>query len=310
MTAILAMSKSFLQTKEWLDFQKHLGREAWRFDNGKIVANIIKHKLPLGKNYLYVPHGPVFNFDNFGGGVRNEIDNFLSYLKGLAKDNRSIFIKLEPASDSVMELMFRKRMKRSGSVQPQRTVVLDLGLPEDELLSRMHHKTRYNINLASKKSLELKESGDVEKFWKLLKKTAKKDKFQTHGKEYYFSLFNYFKDRADIKAELFFVELDGKAVAGAFIMFYGDTAYYLHGAMDRDYKELMTPYFMHWHIIKHAKSTGHRYYDLWGIDARCWPGVTRFKLGWGGQQVEYPGSFDIPVSSFWYLVYRIARKIF
>ena len=302
--------KSFLHTKEWLQFQTHLGRATWRFDNGKMAANIVAHKLPLGKNYLYVPHGPVLSFDNFDSGVRNEIDNFLAHLKDLAKKERSMFVKIEPASDSVMELIFRKRMKKADSVQPQRTVLLNLGLSEEELLSRMHHKTRYNINLASRKGLSFKESDDIEIFWKLLKKTAKKDKFQTHDKKYYSELYNFFKNGDDLKIKLFMVEYEDKAIAAALIMFCEDTAYYLHGAMDRTYKELMAPYFMHWEIAKYAKNAGHGYYDFWGIDARRWPGVTRFKLGWGGETKEYPGSFDIPVSKFWYLIYRIARKTF
>lgn len=304
------MYRSFLQTKEWLDFQKRLGRATWRFDNGKIAANVVAHKLPLGKNYLYVPHGPVFNFDNFDSGIKNETDNFLAYLKDLAKKERSMFVKIEPASDSVMELIFRKRMKKTDSVQPQRTVLLNLELSEEELLSRMHHKTRYNINLASRKGLSFKESDDIEIFWKLLRKTAKQDNFQTHDKNYYFELYDFFKNGETLKAKLFVVEYEGKAIAAALIMFYEDTAYYLHGAMDRDHKELMAPYFMHWEIAKNAKSAGRRYYDFWGIDARRWPGVTRFKLGWGGQTKEYPGSFDIPISSIWYLIYRLARKIF
>lgn len=304
------MNKSFLQTKEWLDFQKHLGRATWRFDNGKITANIVAHKLPLGKNYLYIPHGPALNFDLFDGGVKNETDNFLKYLKDLAKENRSMFVKIEPASDSVMELTFRKWMKRADSLQPHRTVILDLDLPEEGLLSKMHHKTRYNINLGARKGLEFRESEDVEAFWHLLKKTSKKDQFQTHDKNYYFELLNFFRDGNELKTKLFTVEHDAKPIAAAMIMFYGDTAYYLHGAMDRNHKKLMAPYFMHWEIAKHAKSTGHRHYDFWGIDARRWPGVTRFKLGWGGRQVEYPGSFDIPISSIWYLIYRIARKVF
>ena len=48
---------------------------------------------------------------------------------------------------------------------------------------------------------------------------------------------------------------------------------------------------------------------LRGIDAKKWPGVTRFKLGWGGDIKEYPGSFDLPVSKIWYLGYNLARKI-
>ena len=301
--------RSFLQTKEWLDFQKHLGRATWRFDNGKIAANIVAHKLPLGRNYLYIPHGPVLNFDNFDSGVRNEIDNFLAYLKDLAREERSMFVKIEPLSDSVMELIFRKRMKRSGSVQPQRTVILNLELSEEELLSRMHHKTRYNIKVAEKYGIIVKDSNDIDEFWKLLKKTAKRDRFSSHPKDYYKKLLEYFGGDG-MKVELAMAYHNDKAVAGALLMTHGDTCYYLHGASDHDARSMMAPYALHWENIKYLKARGVKYYDLWGIDARRWPGVTRFKLGWGGRQVEYPGSFDIPVSSIWYLIYRIARKIF
>ena len=67
---------------------------------------------------------------------------------------------------------------------------------------------------------------------------------------------------------------------------------------------------MHWEIIKKLKVEGCKLYDFWGIDANKWPGVTRFKLGFEGQVVEYPGSFDLPISKIWYLIYKIARKIF
>lgn len=303
--------KSFLQTKNWLEFQGHIGRQIFQFNNGKIKANIIKHDLPFGKNYLYIPHGPEIFLGEIQSGLKNEVDNFLKYLKDLGKENKSIFVKMEPLEDVVMEVLYRKNLKHSKkSVQPTRTVLVDLSLSEEVLLSKMHHKTRYNINLASRKELLFKESDDIEIFWKLLRKTAKKDQFQTHNKNYYFKLYDFFKNSETLKVELFVVEHEGRAIASALIIFYEDTAYYLHGAMDRDYKELMAPYFMHWEIIKHAKSTSHRFYDFWGIDSRRWPGVTRFKLGFGGHEVEYPGSFDLPVSKIWYLIYQIARKIF
>ena len=322
--------KSLLQTKEWLDFQESIGHKTWQFNDGKIRANIIQHKVAFGKNYLYIPHGPEIFFDNVQGGLKNEIDNFLSYLKKLAKENKSIFVKFEPLTDVVTELVFRKGVKRSKKqIQPYRTVIVDLGLSEEQLLERMHHKTRYNVNLAARKGLEFGESGDVETFWKLLGKTSKKDRFFTHKKDYYEKLLSFFKNNSGLRTELFLVHCRGQAVAGAIVMFYGDTAYYLHGAMDRDYKELMAPYFLHWRIIRHAKETGCNSYDLWGVDARNWPGVTRFKLGWlgsptratpeasarresdegGGGLIEYPGSFDMPISKFWYLAYNLARKI-
>ena len=93
------MIKSFLQTQEWLDFQKYIGRKTWRFDDGKIKANIIQHDLPFGKNYLYIPHGPEINFNVITGTINNEVAKFVAYLKNLAKDQKSIFIKIEPLDD-------------------------------------------------------------------------------------------------------------------------------------------------------------------------------------------------------------------
>lgn len=315
--------KSFLQTTEWLEFQKEVGHKTWRFSDGKIRANIIKLGLPLGKSFLYIPHGPEIDFEHIKSGLKNELVNFIKYLKDLAQEKEAIFVKMEPLSDVVMELLYRKGVKRSSKqIQPYKTVILDLNLPEARLLERMHQKTRYNINLSEKKGLKLEESNNVDAFWKLLKQTAKKDQFSTHPKEYYEKMIKFFGDPSinsgqgrALKTKLFLVSYETKPIGGAIVMIYHNTAYYLHGAMDREYKNLMAPYFMHWEIIRAIKAyqltslPAIRYYDFWGIDSRKWPGVTRFKLGWGGELKEYPGSFDIPVSKLWYWTYSLARKI-
>src|SRR3989338_10649849 len=315
--------KSFLQTEEWAKFQESVGHKVWRFNDSKIRANIIKHDLPFGKSYLYIPHGPEVKLDDIRGGIKNELANFIKYLKYLAKEEKAIFVKVEPLSDIVMELLYRKGFRRSRKqIQPSKTVIINLNLSEEELLSRMHHKTRYNINLSEKKGLVLEESVDVETFWKLLKQTAKKDQFTTHPKKYYEKLSQFFKnDLSDnsgqnkkCQVKLFLVTHEERAIAGAIVMVHCNTAYYLHGASDYEYRTLMAPHFMHWEIIKYLKTINYQlatinYYDLWGINAKKWPGVTRFKLGFGGDLKEYPGSFDLPVSRFWYIAYSIARKV-
>ena len=301
--------KSFLQTKEWLEFQKSAGRKTWRFDDGKIVANIIRHDLPFRMNYLYIPHGPTVDFNAISGSIDNEFAQFVAYLKNLARQEHSIFIKIEPLDDKVPEALHQFKFRRSSKeVQPSRSVIIDLEKPEDELLAAMHHKTRYNIKVAEKNSLKFVAGKNIDIFWKLLKHTAKNDNFSTHPKEYYEKLCS----TAGIMAETIFVEHDSKSIAGAIWLAYGDTAYYLHGAMDRNpkYKPMMAPYFLHWEAMKLAKKYGMKHYDFWGIDAQKYPGVTRFKLGCGGRQVEYPGAFDLSVRGFWFFVYKVLRKIF
>src|SRR3989344_7830304 len=242
------MNKSFLQTQNWLAFQKSVGNNVWRFDDGKVVANIIQHDLPFGMNYLYIPHGTEIHLDQIMGGIENELSQFVAYIKKLAREQKSIFIKIEPLQDSAIELLYGAGFKKSSKeIQPHRSVIMDLDKPalsadpfEYELLGAMHHKTRYNIKVAEKNELKLVFRKDVDTFWKLLKQTAKNDNFSTHPKEYYEKLCNI----QGLVAETVFVEHQEKAIAGAIWLAYGDTAYYLHGAMDRNpkYKPMMAPY--------------------------------------------------------------------
>ena len=97
------MSRTFLQTAEWLDFQKSLGRKVWHFDDGKIRANIIKHDLPLKKSYLYIPHGPEIIFDEIKSGLSNELKNFIGYLKKNLKPGEVVMTLGAGEADKVGE---------------------------------------------------------------------------------------------------------------------------------------------------------------------------------------------------------------
>src|SRR3989344_1364269 len=95
---------TFLQTKDWLEFQKSVGREVFEYNKDGISAKIILHKIPFGKKYLYIPHGPEIDFNSMTGGFKNPAINFIKYLKDLGKQQKSIFIKAEPLMDSVAQI--------------------------------------------------------------------------------------------------------------------------------------------------------------------------------------------------------------
>ena len=298
-----------------MGFQRSLGREVFEYEKEGITAKIIKHDLPLGKNYLYIPNGPEMDFNQMTGGLKNPVANFVKWLRELGKNEKSIFIKAEPVVDSVAQALAEHGWKKSKKeIQPGRTVVIDLIQDDNELpavslsnlLGRMHHKTRYNIKVAEGHGVKVLESNDVDLFLKLLKKTTKRDKFSSHPDNYYRKLLGW----PGLNMRLFLVYSGNKPIAGAIILVRGDVGYYLHGASDYEHRALMAPYALHWQIIKYLKQSGAKHYDMWGIDANKWPGVTRFKFGWGGRTIEYPGSFNLPISTFWYLLYRIMRRLF
>lgn len=283
--------KSFLQSDEWADFQKSLGRKVWRIDN----VLLIKHNLPLSKNYLYSPHceGEFLS------------KSFLEKIKKFAKKENAIFFRTEP--EELNEKLVKKfKLKKSQSIQPKKTLILNITKSKEEILKQIHQKTRYNIRLAEKRGVKIRKSKakeDFEKFWQLLKDTAKKSGFHTHPKGHY-------KKILDVPGmDLFVAEYQNKIIAANIVLFWDEKATYLHGASDYNYRNLMAPHLLQWHQILEAKKRGCIEYDLWGIDEEKWPGVTRFKKGFGGREVYYPGGYDLVFQPIWYTIYKIARKI-
>jgi peptidoglycan pentaglycine glycine transferase (the first glycine) len=60
---------------------------------------------------------------------------------------------------------------------------------------------------------------------------------------------------------------------------------------------LNLPYFIVWEAMKEAKKRGCKIWDFEGIyDARwpnkSWLGFSHFKKSFGGEEIEFPGSFE------------------
>lgn len=278
----------FLQSWNWGDFQQSLERKFWRLDlNGEYVL-VIKMPLPLGKNYFYIPRTKI------------ELDNAkLDILKQFAKKQGSIFLRIDPFKQDLASLGFKKIKP----FQPAKTLLLDLSKSEEELLAEMHQKTRYNIRLAEKKGVVLAESTEEQflKFYDLVFDTYKRKGKKLFDRNYYHKLF-----QNDL-AKIFFAKYESEILTANLVIFYGDTVTYLHGGSSEKHKNIMAPHLLQWETIKKAKSLGYKYYDFWGIEDR-YPGVVRFKTGFGGFEVSYPGTFDLPISKSWYKAYRLVKK--
>jgi lipid II:glycine glycyltransferase (peptidoglycan interpeptide bridge formation enzyme) len=305
----------FLQSAEWLDFQETVGHKTLRLaakdeqQNISSLCGIIENKLPFHKKNFYIPRGPIESSKYNVSSILYE--NLLKETLRLAKQENAIFIRVEPSNTQSKIQNTKYKIQNTLHVQPEHTLVLELEKSEDDLLAAMHEKTRYNIRLAEKKNLVLK-NGNLEDFWKLMKETTARDKFRPHPKKYYETMLGKINGdgKKEMRVELKIVYSGDMPLAAAIIGYFGDTATYLHGASSHEYRNLMAPYFLHWEIIKEAKKLGYKFYDFWGIDEKKWPGVTRFKKGFGGFEINYPGTFDLPINKFWYKIYNLTKKIF
>ena len=289
----------FLQSSGWADFQKSLGRDVFFIDSDNFLGALFGYRLPLRQSYLYCPRGPIQKKEG-------SIDDFLKKAK---KINQGIFLKIEPTFSGFKKEDLKKSDK---AVQPQKSLVLDLSLNQDELLGQMHQKTRYNIRLSQKKDVEiefLKEVSDenLNEFWELNKKTTQRDKFKSHDKAYYQKMLKALGPQE--MAELVLVRHKNQVVSAAVLIYFNQTATYLHGASDHQFRKLMANHFMQWASILRAQNKGCLFYDFWGIDESKWPGITRFKRGFGGYEVNYSDCWDFVFHPFWYRLYNLVRRI-
>ena len=278
----------FLQSWEWAEFQKRLGRQIWCLDLEGDFVLVIKMNLPLGKNYLYIQRtGCNFN------------EAKINLIKELAKQEKSIFIKIEPLGQTLENFGFKKVKP----VQPAKTLMLDLSKSEEQLLAEMHQKTRYNIRLAEKKGVSLKICS-VEEFpifYDLLVDTYRRKGKKLYGRDYFHKLYH------DHLTKIYCAEYESKILCANMIVFFGDTVTYLHGGSGEKDKNIMSPHLLQWETIKKAKELGYKYYDFWGVEDR-YPGVARFKRGFGGFEVDYAGAWDLPLNKFWYAGYKIIKS--
>lgn len=295
---------SFLQSWQWGDLQEALGRKMRRIEADDLKALVIKHDLPFGKNYIYCPRGPVVKGTSF------KLGTFLEKAKEIAKQEKSMFLKVEPAENGVLK--GASFILSNKQIQPPQTIILDTVQSENEILGQMHQKTRYNIKLAQRKGVIIEE-GDINNqetinvFLKLLKQTAERDKFFLHMEKYYRKMLEVLGEGKMIR--LFLAKYKNQIIAANLVVFFNQTATYLHGASDYNFRQSMAPYLLQWRTILKAKELGLKNYDLYGINEKKWPGVTRFKRGFGGREVLYPGTFDLVYSHFWYSAYNIIRKM-
>lgn len=300
------MTPSFLQAHEWEELQRAAGKKTQRV--GDVL--LIQHQLPGGMHYLYCPRPALSDRD---GASR---DDFFSAARALALNKRSVFLRIDP--QDALTPPPRARVREFSGIQPRQTQIVSLRKSGPELLGAMHAKTRYNIGLAERKGVTVVrvETRALAQYqnalWSLLQETSLRDGFLLHARGYYEALLRPFAVPARrFSNELFFAEHRGTILAAALVNFYAPsrTATYLHGASRTAERNLMGSYLLQWRVIEEAQRRGFWYYDLWGSDEDRWPGVTRFKRGFGGVRVTHPSAIDIIYRPLWYRAYRAGRAL-
>jgi len=292
-----------LQSWEWGEFRKSTGVDIIRYHGSQITFHALPH-LPFTIGYF--PKGDTIT------------NTLIQEILHLGKQKKAIFIQIEP-NIIINSQTIPNNKNMIPSHHPlftKYTFVLDLTKTEDELLSVMHNKTRYNIKVALKHKVVIQEDNSdeaFEEYIRLSEETTNRQGFYAHTRSYHEKMWKTLFP-AGI-AKLFTAVYQNKTLAAWIIFCWKDTIYYPYGASSRDNREVMAPTLLLWEIAKWGKSKGYNKFDLWGamgLDPDIhdpWYGFHRFKEGFHPKLVEFIGSYDVIVQPLLYPLYCIADDI-
>ncbi len=308
---VLGEGGSFLQSWEWGEFQKSLGREIRRLEGEHFRALAIIKRLPLGMTYWYLPRGPVIRR---ASGERRALEEFCKAGEDAGQSERPHFIRIEPDSENtpVGESQLRSAgFIETDPIQPKETRILDLKKSEEELLRGMEHDTRYAIRTAERRGVAVRlynvkreKQSAFPIFWELFSSTNERHKLKAYPKDYYEHLLAM---EGGVRTTLVTTSVEKTPLNASIIVFFGKKAYYLYSASRDGYGRYNAPTFALWNAIKAAKAQGCETFDLWGIShsEKEWRGVTAFKESFGGTLLRYPGAWEYPVSRARHAAYRL-----
>lgn len=312
-----------LQTWQWGEIKQKNGNQIIRVaivnDQAKIVQAFLftVHKLGFNKTIINYAKG-VF--------VPPEVLVFLKQNFG----KTAILLKLEPevfvqeAGKYKVPLLKKHWHSHqldyfvsNSAVFAKHTFILNLTLPEARLFSLTKSKTRYNIRLAQKKGVEVKDESSnpqgFQQFFRLYKETIKRQNYLGHSQKYHQSVWETMAKQG--WAKILVAYYNTRPVSSYLLFMFKDTVYYLYGGSSLEHKEVMASNLLMWESICLAQKLGYTYFDFWGAlpndnqSNHPWLGFHRFKQGYGGVHYSYLPTIDVVFQKNWYRLFSFIWPI-
>ncbi len=295
-----------LQSEDWANARKQMGTETVNMEGFLLTF----HKIPLTDYKIgYLPRSKMPS------------KKILQKLYEFGKKNKAIFIKIEPyvEKNSKLEIQNSNLVKSPHPLFPAWTQILDLTKSEDELLKSFHPKTRYNIRLAEKKGVTVREESNnngFEEFSKLYFETTKRQKYFGHDYQYHKTVWNNLKNKI---SHILIAYYNDIPLAAYQLWYLNGVIYYVYGGTSELHRNLMASNLLMWEAIRLGKKLGAVKFDMWGslgpnYDTKDpWSGFTRFKEGYATKFTEFVGSYDLVINPLLYKIYNIFyffREIF
>lgn len=210
---------NLLQSSSWAKIKDNWGNERVGFyqeDQLVAVASILIQPLPLGFSMLYIPRGPIMDYQN-----KELVSYVIQSLKKIAKQYKALFVKFDPSLflskqligqentettdvQAVIDTLTKEGIEWTGrtsdmaeNIQPrfQANIHKEFFIEQD-----LSKSTRQAIRTARNKGIQVQFGGTelLEDFASLMKKTEARKSIHLRGKDYYEKLLTTYQGQSYI----------------------------------------------------------------------------------------------------------------
>ncbi|MEJ5200769.1 MAG: peptidoglycan bridge formation glycyltransferase FemA/FemB family protein [Anaerolineales bacterium] len=321
----------FTQTSLWAQVRAVQGWQPVRIiikETGHIVAGvqILTRLVPFAGKVGVIWRGPLYDFHQPAlCGMIFEIISDLCKRLGV----RFLALSL-PSEDAnltqvVGDFGFVKNLL--GDIDSQCDIVVDLSSGLEQILARMSSKRRKVLRRADNRGIVIREgtAQEVDVFYDLHVMSAQRQGFTPYSRKFYQKLWHIFAPGQRVK--LFIAEYEGRSVSAQIVILFKDMVSAYKIGWNRQHANLYPNDKLDWYTICWAKEQGYRWYNFLGVEIPVAEALRRgqsiphdhkytysdYKLGFGGQPVFYPPSYErvfLPGEKYLYrVVFANLKKI-
>ncbi|MDX2645848.1 peptidoglycan bridge formation glycyltransferase FemA/FemB family protein [Streptomyces sp. PA03-1a] len=219
--------------------------------------------------------------------------------------------EVDPLGTVVAERLRARGWRRCGGdgpdgggdadAQPRHVFRVPLaGRSADDLWSGLNQEWRRNIRRAGRSGVEVTVGGaaDLPEFFRLLRITEERDGFRLgRSLEYYQRQYAALNAEQPGRMKLYLARHQGEVLAAHTLITVGRRVWYQTGASADHRREVRPSNALQWRMLRDAHEQGALEYDMRGVPSTLDPedrafGLTRWKLGTGGQVVETLGEWE------------------
>lgn len=304
----------FLHDWAWAEVAAFDGQPQRRYlieEDGAVVgiAAAQARRLMRGREFWYVPHGPVLDYADARAAER--LRAMRIGLRNAARLQAAIAVKLEPrlaAGDQRLSLFEGRGLRpRSETLQVGHTRIVELA-DDEALLAGFDKDTRYGVRRAEREGVEVTTVTDgaderaIDDLHGLVEETQRRAGFPMPPLERYRIAWHALAGAG--RAAILEARREGELIASGMVVIEGERSFYLFSGSRREERgepKRYASYALQWAMMRLARDRGVRHHDLWGIappgssEEHAWHGVGLFKKGFGGREVAWAGSWDLVV---------------